>query len=421
MAYTIKYELQKLRFVVRDDCAQEAFEKYKPQSVGSPIPGVRAVFFEHGDIWEEASAYLAERAFTKSAMGEPLDAIEGDAGSLRAYAEFLESNEGLEWWKFPEERFNRPTYLFRGYLVRKRNDRQIAPSTATRHISSIKRFYEWVLVKRLLDPAAEPYREKRVGVSYTDSIGLEHSISARSSDLAIPYRSAASTGVDGGLRPITIADRDALLSLVEGEFPKEFILHLKLGFFTGMRIGTIVTLTESALRASYPSHEITGWRSITIGPGTLIKTKGNVRYNPSIPPRLLSELLEYCVSSRRRVRGKKAAPELQDLVFITDQGRQYTTRSNSQNMTKLRLLAKTAGMSLAQFNFHDTRATFGTALVLKMLKARKSPQAIMPVLMAAMGHKSASSSLGYIKFIEEDSADTEANAQYAKALLEPQS
>lgn len=277
MAYTYQYTFQKLSF---DQNKKGAFLS-KP--IGEKIPGIRAVIWKNNEVWTEATAFIAEHALTKHAMGGPLDVLEGYAGSLRAYADFLENWKGrkdkqekLKWECIPSDQFERPTYLFRGHLIELVNSGAIKRSTAARHISAIRQFYQWALSYDLILEGAEPYRTKKKKIKYVDNTGLTRTKNLITSDLSIKTRKVTTCELEDGVYPITIEQTDSLLKHACGKVSQEFLLILKLGFFTGMRIGTIMGLTQTALRRHFESRELPGWYSIEVGPNVNIPTKGNV-------------------------------------------------------------------------------------------------------------------------------------------------
>lgn len=409
MALSKQYSLKRLDFELLTDA------EINCKSAGARISGVRAVFWSHGDLWLEATAYLANKAFEQESLGKSLDTINGHASSLTVYGTFLEQF-GLDWFRFPKDRSKRPTYLFRGHLIQEINNCNIARTTAARHITVIRAFYHWVRECALIDRASEPYRTNQTSIRFTDDFGLTRVKQIQTSDLAIRAPRSHIRGVENGLYPIKLQERNQLLRVAEKNFSPEFVLALKLGFFTGMRIQSILGLTQTVLRKHLPSRELEGWFSIEIGGHSGVPAKQGAHYFPSIPSWLLNELLDYCKRPRHAIRQKKAKQVNQDLVFIGQRGQRLNSRSYSQHMTKLRALLQAQGLMLNNFHFHCTRATFGTALVLMLLDAAFPTKNILQKLMATMGHASAESSLSYIKFIENEKEMADMAAAYSSYL-----
>lgn len=378
-----------------------------------------AIIWSDGEPWLPAMAYLREKAHEAYATGGSTKTVMLHANALAAYASWLEREE-LDWSHFPEDRSLRPTYRYRGHVMDRIRDQTLARSTAANHMSVLRAFYGWAAYVGYLHRSAEPYRPRVVAVRYADAIGRERVTSVVSSDLAIRRGKQSRRGVEEGCVPLRRADRDALLGIAAEHFRPEFVLALKLGFYSGMRLGTILGLTHTALRKHFPSREMPDWFSISVGPEHGIPTKAGVTYHPSMPEPLLRELLTYCRSGRRDARTKKAAPEHKDLVLLSKDGEPLSTRSFSHDMTDLRKIACAQGLRLRTFRFHDTRATFGTSFVLASMQADHKPNQVLPVLMRLMGHTTAASSMIYIDFVEEDERMDAASAAWEEWLGVPE-
>lgn len=391
--------------------------KYLPHGPKIEMP---AVLWMSEEPWLAATVYLRRKAFEVEAMGGSQKTISVHATALAAYATFLESNN-LAWDDFPEDKSLRPTYRYRGYLLGRCGAKDLARSTAANQISVLRNFHGWALhTGALSNLNARPYQPRHVAVRYTDGVGLQKAKIVLSSDLAIKRPTVERRGVEEGCSPLRMADRDHVLRICRQHFRDEFNLVMKLGFFAGLRSGTIVGLTHIALRNHFPSPDIPGWKAISVGTEYGIPTKGGVGYHPSMPEPLLLELLEYCRSVRRARRVKCADAVDRDLVFLGNRGQRFSNRSFSMDMTELRRMAKVQGLQLPRFHFHCTRATFGTAFVLASLKAGHKSNDIYPSLMRLMGHANAASSKHYIDFVEDDQRMTADAAAYQDFLGLPE-
>lgn len=389
---------------------------YEPKG---PTINMPAVAWSDGSPWLAATVYLRRKAFEIDAMGGSQKTVAVHATALAAYGSFLE-DEALPWNCFPEDKSLRPTYRYRGWALKRCDAKELARSTAANHMSVLRAFYAWAFYHRAVSAdQAAPYIPRKIAVRYSDSVGLQHSKIVLSSDLAIKRPSVARRGVEEGCAPLRMTDRDNVLRICKEHFRIEFSLAIKLGFFCGLRFGTICGLTHQCLRAHFPSPDIPGWRTISVGPQYGIPTKGNVNYYPSMPEPLLLELLAYCTSVRRGRRERKAKDGDRDLVFISSKGNQLTNRSFSADMTALRRIAEMEGLHIPWFHFHCTRATFGTAFVLASLKAGHTSNDIYPRLMRLLGHTNAASSKHYIDFVEDDQRMEKDATAYTEFLQLP--
>ena len=393
MARVERYPAQKLRIIERNGEID-----YEPHG---PVVEMPAVLWRNGEPWLAAMAYLREKAFEAHFDGGSPTTMTLHATALAAYATFIEG-EGIAWNQMPEDRSLRPTYRYRGHVLSRCEARSLARSTAANHMSVLRAYYAWATHQGYLRGPAAPYQPRHVAVRYTDPYGLTKTTNVLTSDLAIRRPAIGRRGVEEGCTPLRMADRDRVLRIAKEQFRSEFELALKIGFYSGMRLGTILGLTHTSLRKHFPSRDIHGWYSISVGPQYGIHTKNGVEYYPSMPEPLLRELLGYCRSVGRDIRISKAQSADKDLVFLSKHGAQLKTRSFSQDMTLLRRIAKAQGLQIPRFKFHDSRATFGTAFVLAALQAGHKTAQIMPRLMRLMGHASSASTMSYIDFVEDD-------------------
>lgn len=367
-----------------------------------PIPG-RFVVWSTGVLWLEATAYLAEKSLEVRTTGGSEETVASHASSLAVFATYLEDS-GRSWIELPPEKDQRVTYLYRGHLIdRVEKQKKLRRSTAARHISVVKSFYKWAKAKGLLTGLSDAYKPRPRGVAYTNSVGLVQVKEVESSDLAISSSSAKNSGVEDGLHPLKIQDRNSMILLVKEHFSREFYLILMLGFYSGMRIETILGLTVKGLQNTFPSRELHGWLSLEVGGHSGIPTKRNVNYFPSIPQWLFNELLNYIKRPRRAVRAKKAEGADKGLVFLGQRGQKLTNKSFCQDMRKLKSLAKMKGFNFESFYFHCSRATFGTALVTMLMTDKAPTPYILNCLRCCMGHTNASTSLRYVQWVEDDS------------------
>lgn len=143
--------------------------------------------------------------------------------------------------------------------------------------------------------------------------------------------------------------------------PIEIYLMLKLGFFTGMRIGSITDLKVATIE-NYSYLEDMSMATIRIGLDATppVHTKFSKGGNIIIPTELVNELLGYAYDVRRLKKNKKV--ENSENLFLTIRGNKYLDdegKSINVAIHRLRnLLWKWEFMRLKDFYFHRTRATF---------------------------------------------------------------
>jgi len=188
---------------------------------------------------------------------------------LLNYAKFLESRD-LQWFEFPARKADRCLVLYRGALIKMRDAGQISPSTASEYMRNCIMFYRWVRHRELLSPHVQLWREKPYVVKYFDRVGFERTISGTTTDLSIPNRKRPGQTLEDGLLPVSETDRDAILDFAAENATPELYLMLALGFFTGMRLGSICDLKIQSLERAAPDPSAEG----------LLRLAGVVRRNP---------------------------------------------------------------------------------------------------------------------------------------------
>lgn len=359
----------------------------------------------NGELWEEGSAYLCALARDISELGGSIETVSSIAWHLHYYLLFCESMD-FNPMRFGVARIDKPTYRFRGHLI-KRIKGEISPvlatSTAQSRIRAVISFYRWLLDSQQLSPSAQPFVEKRKILERQTST-RNYSFEIRTTDLTIRRgRSNSSSILEDGLHPVSIEYRNQMIEASRRLCSLEFSLMLEIGFLTGMRLGTITGLTLEALRLSREA-ELASYRYIRVGPAYGIPTKFDVTYSPLIPVSLLQRLEEYAISLRRLGRENRAAGKDKGLLFLNRFGKPYNSEhgaassSASQELRKLR--QGLSHLDLSSFYFHCTRATFGTSIVLAGLRVGERLDTIADRLKDLLGHKDASVSLKYIDFIE---------------------
>lgn len=393
------------------------------------VHGVPVLYYSDGRMWEEASLYLVARA-TEAAESSPdpdLQSVWSDAWHLRAYLAFCEE-KSIDPMSSGPRRLDKPTQLFRARLLLQRDGKavhedgtlakRLAASTVSNRIRAVAKFFVWTIGEGTFSFESVPCNVRQVTVHVRAASGLSRPIRVHSTDLAIRYRRAERNTVEGGLTPVSIAMRDAIIAEARLHSSLEFSLMLETGFRSGPRLQTICDLKLSTLQTAIRRKEEGLWL-VRVGPRHGVATKFGVNYEVQMPTDLLERLLEYAESTRRLLRVAKADPAIRDLVFLTRFGERYNRRGSdesasvAQDMARLRKAAR-GRLDLSGFYFHCSRATFGTSIVQAGLKARVPIDRILARLKALMGHADARTSLRYVQFVETEAQDEAIEAEMCK-------
>ncbi|MGO2301107.1 tyrosine-type recombinase/integrase [Psychrobacter sp. AOP7-D1-15] len=382
------------------------------------IKGLPQIIWQDNTTWSEANLWALEQA---TSFRSSIKTVRSNMSHLLAYAKWLES-ESMDWWHFPDRESERCLNRFRGALIQARNSGELAPSTTSQRMAAVIRFYKWARKTGLISTEWPMWKDRFVGIKLTNQFGLEHTLKVASTNLAIPNRTVAGPiQLEDGLLPVAVKAMRDILSFADENASTELALMLRIGFFTGLRIGSITDLKVSTLQNAITVPEI-GIKTISVGPSARppVETKFDASGSVPIPNELLEALLDYA-SSIRRLKRQALSPEAdQDLLFLTRFGNNYKGDSSSAinvEMSRLRKLGLKSGVKAFRgFYFHRTRATYATELMRVALDAMSVSEAIEFVKESCL-HKDESTTMKYVKFIETSKTMKEASDAFTEAFM----
>lgn len=410
---SLEYIHYQPRRIEVNDASLEWFELQR-----KTIKKLPQIIWEDNSTWAEANLWALDQA---SSSKRDLKTVRSNMSHLLGYAKWLEA-ESIAWWHFPERESERCLIRFRGALVSARNNGELAPSTASQRMAAVIRFYKWMRVRRLISPEWPMWEERSVGIRLKNSFGLEHTMRVASTDLSIPNRKVAGAiQLEDGLLPVSISSMKEILALADEVSSEELSLMLRVGFFTGLRLGSITDLKVKTLQNATIVPEV-GWKRLAVGPGARppVDTKFSVSGSVPIPDELLDLLLDYSISTKRLKRQSLASSNDQDLLFLTRYGNSYSgddSRAVNVEMSRLRTAGKKEGLKVLHgFHFHRTRATFATELMRVALKFMPVGDAVQFVREACL-HKDESTTMKYIKFIEANKSMAEAADAFTNLFM----
>lgn len=343
---------------------------------------------------------------------------------IHAFAKWCEK-EGVDWWSFPAREADRCLMRYRGTLVRAIKAGEIKPSVGAKRMSGVVRFYRWMAASGLISTDWPMWGDKQVGIRITDSFGFERTIQRATTNLSIPNRSRMGLRLEDGLIPVSVEERNAILAFAQKHASDELSWMLRLGFRTGMRVGTITSLRIGTLNRAVPDPLMRGWYRLSVGPGAhpSVATKFGVTGQIWIEGGDLRELKQYIYSTRRLQRQVLAATHDRDVVFLTRFGKPYsdqisdTSRAVNVEMGRLRKLGVASGLSaLHGFHFHQSRVTFATELARLVMKHGTVSLAIQMVKEALL-HADEKTTLLYIRFIEKNKIMSKSADDFTQAFL----
>jgi len=366
------------------------------------------VVWQNGAPWREANLWAYQRNMDRTV---DVKTIFSQIGSLVYYANWLEA-VGAKWWDFPVRKDQRCLIRFRGELIKNRTDGKLSPSTATKRMRDVIAFYRWLDASKLLVPEWPMWTEKQTAIVIQNQYGFSRTMKIPTTDLAIKNRTRPGERLEDGLLPVSASDRDVILRFAQQHASQELYLLLTLGFYSGMRIGSLSDLKIGTLTNAIPDPAAPGLYRLTIGPGAApqVSTKYNVTGQVWITSAHLKTLTEYFYSARRLLREAKAAYIHKELIFLTRFGNPYHKANGAQSsainveMHALRKKALYRNVpALFDFHFHQSRCTFATELA-KLLMPMAGPINAIAIIKDALLHSNESTTLKYIKFIEKTPA-----------------
>jgi integrase len=368
------------------------------------IEGLPQIFWGNGAPWREANLWLMLQA---TQAQKDIATVKSKSVSLYAYAKWLEGS-GTDWKEFPVKESERCLVKYRGFLIKARKDSDIAPSTTSQRMRVVIQFYRWLRQTSLLSPEWPMWRESFVNIKTNNKFGLERTFTVNTTSLSIPNKSTVGEKLEDGLLPVSANDRTKILEIAKSYLPREIHLMLMTGFFTGMRVQTITSLTIQTLENAVEDPATPELYRVAVGPGANppVSTKAGVTGHIMIPRSLLEELMAYCYSTARLLRQAKARPESRALVFLTKHGNPYANRHKDRSpalnvfMHGLRKIGRKQGVAaLSTFKFHQTRCTFATELTKLAINAGGSIHAI-GIVKDALLHRDEATTMKYIRFVE---------------------
>jgi integrase len=395
--------------------------EWKPVNYCKVIEDLPQIIWKDCTPWREANLRALELATSVDAN---LKTVQSIMNALHAYAQWLEQT-GTDWWDFPPKKADRCLVRYRGALIGARDSGEIAPSTASQRMAAVVRFYRWLFASGLVSPDWPMWRERSVGIRLVDPVGFNRTITVNSTDLVIKNRKVPGDRLEDGLLPVSATHREAILDFAKEHASEELFLMLTLGFFTGMRLGTLADLKIQTLERAAPDPASPDLYRLAVGPGAdpPVQTKFGVTGHIHITRAHLHGLRDYFYSERRLNRQALAATEHRDLIFLTRFGNPYARRGSNKSpainveMHALRTHGTAQGLVvLRHFHFHQTRCTFATELARLAIAACGAINALA-IVKDFLLHKHEATAMLYVKFVEKTPAKEEAANSFTREFL----
>lgn len=401
---------------------------------------VPQIVWESGEFWGEANLWLLRRARLLLSGQLKKETICANGKDLLAYANWLEE-AGKEWWQCPIRDGERPLNLYRGFLVasagsevpeinaqgvKKPSASVLSPLLASRRMSTVKAFYKWLLKEEILSPGFELWTEKKIRIPYEDAFGFRRHVETVQTSLDIKVsRRKNEEGLEEGLQPVSLNVRDAILDLANRRASRELFFMLSLGFWSGLRLGSICDLKIQTLENALPIHNNPALKFLSIGPHANPPVQMKLNQNSSgivIPTGLLQDLMDYAVGVERGKRIKLAKPHHKHLLFLTKRGNPYSSPSADRSptvnaeMSRLKRAAREEGLRIDDFTFHWSRATFATMWA-EVARNAGILHDFLPTLKRMMAHKHDRTTWRYIRWVEKEGVRSAVMDEFTRLMF----
>ena len=375
--------------------------------------------------------------------------IETHANHLLGYLRWIEHSQSqghdIHELCFPEDAFDRVTYIYHRYLKRllRKTPPPLSLSVAKTRMSVVVNFYKTLIVGNIIGESQidnPPYESKLAGIPWVTSTGLMRIKQVETTDLTIRkprHNPNAEPGYlsDGGkLRPIPPSDQKIICDALSTYGNRAFELIMLTALTTGARKQTVCTLRVEHIKSLLDkSHRNKKELLLKVGVGTSIdvKQKSNSKsYRLHIPRPLAEKLVEYANSSEARSRRRQSwyGDTDNNYLFLSEKGTPYYTskaeiqdRQNPAYSSRISFRDRvdftlSEGRSLnnlvarlikkirldypefRSFRFHDTRSTYGMNFVRHFIREGKSPDFVVDQLRIRMGHSNIQTTYSYLNF-----------------------
>lgn len=351
-----------------------------------PIPLDR-----QGKPWGLATNFLLARLEGESRPN--MVSYQSLADDLGAFKEWLDQSPNPDelLLDFPKMKLRRCTYRYNGYLRLQIQNKEVAPGTARRRMSTVIAFYRWLIQDEVFEPENEPWAERGYSLSFKGDYGAVITKKGVTTDVGIKVAKAEDaldfTISDGGkLRPLPKDEQQWVMEALNALRNPEMYLICLLMIATGARVQTATTLRVRHFTGkAMTSPAISGGGSVVklkCGPGTGIDTKGDKQGLLQIPLPLYEALRTYVMSARATRRRETAVggDTGDQYLFLTQQGSPYYQAKDEALKFDPEFTGRyrKAGGTIRQFltdrliphvrknhdpkfhfRIHDLRATFG--------------------------------------------------------------
>ncbi|WP_297478355.1 site-specific integrase [uncultured Photobacterium sp.] len=327
--------------------------------------------------------------------------LSSTAKAFKTWCLWLNEHD-IEPFKPCFEKQRTPTYGFRYELMTRIQNQEIAASTASQYINTIKSFYEFLEAKKYVKP----------GVFFQHEVCIidgKRPIQSTDLRLKTPRKHSSS------LNPLDLTEQINIQIASAKAISIEYQLILKLMLNCGLRIKEAVTINTMLFNEeTLLNSEGALIKGLVISPNTGVATKFGIKRELFITSSLYEQILDYIdtdtYKKRQKILYSVHSNEFKNIdkgyapIFITQAGNPFKPETFYGGWTKIKKQYQKEHDHSFPHHPHDCRATFGTNFLNSALKVTNGDHSVaLRQTKDVLGHANVSTTLKYIRYLERKS------------------
>jgi integrase len=338
----------------------------------------------------------------------------------------------MRWDVMPYRQNKRPTYQFKKHLEALSRSREaeskLSGKTCQGYMRCVVNFYRHMIAKG--HPFDNPPFEHEIMAVNVQggysSMSATRSINVQTTDLRIK---AANTGRRDGVPNKLISlskfewdeldfvlrkDRRIIRNIngreVVGSLAIEFSFIFLLMRYSGLRREEVVTFRAPLVFRPAADQIKKGYVTLRIGPFCGVETKNGTEREIEIPAYLMLKLHEYAMGKRyirRRSMYEKENSGVDAPFFLNNRGKQFSSGTLNARWGEVRKMMTNRIGRQFEHKPHNLRATYGVFRLYSLIDAGVSQSDALTLIQSKMGHSDISSTLHYLKQVQEEASGDE--------------
>ncbi|CAM3742696.1 MULTISPECIES: tyrosine-type recombinase/integrase [Halomonas] len=386
---------------------------------------------DSGNVVEAKGVEVANNYLMHLMVNKDHKCVSLQSRALIHFFAFLSEHQ-MRWDVMPHRQNKRPTYRFKKHLEALYRSREaeskLEASTCQGYMRCVVNFYRHMIAKG--HPFDNPPFEHEVMVVNVQggysSMSATRSINVQTTDLRIK---AANRGRRDGIPPKLVSlskfewdeldfvlrkDRRIIRNIngreVVGSLAIEFSFIFLIMRYSGLRRGEIITFRASSVFRPTADQIKKGYVTLRIGPSCGVQTKNGTEREIEMPAYLMLKLYEYTMGKRyirRRNMFEKENSGVDAPFCLNNKGNQFSSGTLNARWGEVRkMMTKRIGRHF-EHKPHNLRATYGVFRLYSLIDAGVPQSDALTLIQRKMGHSDISSTLHYLKQVQEEASGDE--------------